>query len=98
MELQSSVDRFMALRLWVYLALFYEFLRKQKKLTPSGKPLIVIKFGTWLSCGVKVMIIRVGDSNEPPCESLRPLRTRAGSSGVSSGTCSRASATAQSQR
>ena len=36
MELQSSVDRFMALRLWTYVSLLYQFLRKDKKLTPSG--------------------------------------------------------------
>lgn len=36
MELQSSVQRFMALRLWAYIALFYQHLLKQKQLTPSG--------------------------------------------------------------
>ena len=36
MELQSTVQRFMALRLWVYIALLYQHLIKQKKLTPSG--------------------------------------------------------------
>ena len=35
MELQSSVPRFMALRLWAYIALFYQHLLKQKRLTPS---------------------------------------------------------------
>ncbi len=34
MELQSSVQRFMALRLWAYIALFYQNLLKQKQLTP----------------------------------------------------------------
>ncbi len=35
MELQSSVQRFMALRLWVYVALLYQHLLKHKQLTPS---------------------------------------------------------------
>ena len=35
MELQSSVQRFMALRLWVYIALLYQHLLKQKQLTPK---------------------------------------------------------------
>ena len=35
MELQSSVPRFMALRLWVYIALLYQHLLKHKQLTPS---------------------------------------------------------------
>ena len=35
MELQSSVQRFMALRLWVYVALLYQHLLKQKQLTPA---------------------------------------------------------------
>ena len=35
MELQSSAPRFMALRLWAYVALFYQHLLKQKQLTPS---------------------------------------------------------------
>ncbi len=35
MELQSSAPRFMALRLWAYIALLYQYLLKQKKLTPS---------------------------------------------------------------
>jgi predicted transposase/invertase (TIGR01784 family) len=34
MELQSSVQRFMALRLWAYIALFYQYLLRQKLLTP----------------------------------------------------------------
>ncbi|HEX9731963.1 MAG TPA: Rpn family recombination-promoting nuclease/putative transposase [Thermoanaerobaculia bacterium] len=33
MELQSSVSRFMALRLWTYVALLYQFLIKDQKLT-----------------------------------------------------------------
>ena len=36
MELQSTVDRFMALRLWAYLALFYQDLLKRDELT-TGK-------------------------------------------------------------
>ncbi len=36
MELQSTVQRFMALRLWIYVALLYQHLVKQKQLTPSG--------------------------------------------------------------
>ncbi len=35
MELQSSAPRFMALRLWAYVALLYQHLLKQKQLTPS---------------------------------------------------------------
>jgi predicted transposase/invertase (TIGR01784 family) len=35
-ELQSSVQRFMALRLWVYVALFYQHLLKAKQLTASS--------------------------------------------------------------
>ncbi len=35
MELQSSAPRFMALRLWAYIALLYQHLLKQKRLTPS---------------------------------------------------------------
>ncbi len=35
MELQSSAPRFMALRLWAYIALLYQYLLKQKQLTPS---------------------------------------------------------------
>ncbi len=35
MELQSSAPRFMALRLWAYVALLYQYLLKQKKLTPA---------------------------------------------------------------
>jgi len=35
-ELQSTVDRFMALRLLVYLLLFYQWLIRQGKLTPGG--------------------------------------------------------------
>jgi len=36
LELQSTVDRFMARRLLTYLLLLYEWLARQKKLTPSG--------------------------------------------------------------
>ena len=36
MELQSTVQRFMALRLWAYVALLYQHLVKQKTLTPAG--------------------------------------------------------------
>jgi len=36
MELQSTVQRFMALRLWVYVALLYQHLVKQRELTPTG--------------------------------------------------------------
>lgn len=36
MELQSSIQRFMALRLWNYLGMLYQHLLKQKQLTPSG--------------------------------------------------------------
>jgi len=36
MELQSTVQRFMALRLWVYVALLYQHLVRQKTLTPAG--------------------------------------------------------------
>ena len=36
MELQSSVERFMALRLWTYIGLLYQHLLRQKELTPSS--------------------------------------------------------------
>ncbi len=41
-EHQSRVDRFMAVRLMVYIALLYQYLVKESELTPDGKlPLVI---------------------------------------------------------
>ncbi|AHK80637.1 hypothetical protein M911_06040 [Ectothiorhodospira haloalkaliphila] len=37
LEFQSSVDRFMAVRIMSYVGLLYQDLIRQNKLTPSGK-------------------------------------------------------------
>jgi predicted transposase/invertase (TIGR01784 family) len=44
-EHQSRVDRFMAVRLMVYLALLYQDLVKEGELTPEGKLPLVIPLG-----------------------------------------------------